>query len=117
VYFAIIVGCGGSGVAPVSGHVTLDGRPLEHADITFQPDGSQRPSVGRTEADGRYELAYKRGEPGALVGNHTVRINVSPELVRNPPRIPARYDRESELRREVKPGDNVFDFDLESDKK
>jgi hypothetical protein len=116
-FFLAIVGCGGSGVAPVSGRVTLDGRPLEHADVTFQPEGSLRPSVGRTDADGRYELAYKRGELGALVGEHTVRIYVSPELVTNPPRIPARYDRESELRREVKPGDNVFDFNLESGEK
>jgi hypothetical protein len=114
---AAIVGCGGSGVAPVSGRVTLDGRPLQHADVMFQPDGAQRPSVGRTDADGRYELAYKRGEPGAIVGEHTVRIYVSPELVRNPPRIPARYDRESELHREVKSGENVFDFELESDEK
>jgi hypothetical protein len=116
-FLAGIVGCGGSGVAPVSGRVTLDGRPLEHADVMFQPDGSQRLSAGRTDADGRYELAYKRGEPGAIVGEHSVRIYVSPELVRNPPRIPSRYDSQSELRVEVKPDDNVFNFDLESDKK
>jgi hypothetical protein len=83
----------------------------------FQPDGARRLSVGRTNADGRYELAYKRGEPGAIVGQHTVRIYVSPELVRNPPRIPARYDTQSELRAEVKPEENVFNFDLESEER
>jgi hypothetical protein len=110
-------GCGGGPeVAPVTGRVTLDGRPLEHADVTFQPDRSQRPSNGRTNADGRYQLAYKRGQPGALVGEHTVRINVSSELVAKPPAIPARYDAESELRAEVKSGEeNVFNFDLKSD--
>ena len=114
---ALIFGCGGGGpqVAPVKGRVTLDGRPLEHADVMFQPAGSQRPSVGRTDAEGLYELVYKRGQPGAIVGEHTVRINVSPELVANPPRIPARYDTQSELRVEVVPGEeNVFNFDLES---
>jgi hypothetical protein len=114
---AVLAGCGDrSQVAPVTGRVRLDGRPLEHAEVTFQPDGSQRPSIGRTDADGRYELAYKRGQPGAIVGEHTVRIYVSPELVAKPPRIPARYDTQSELRVEVAPGQvNVFNFDLQSD--
>lgn len=117
---AVTLGCGGGGpqVAPVAGRVTLDGRPLEHADVTFQPDGSQRPSTGRTGPDGKYTLGYKRGQPGAIVGEHTVRIYVSPELVARPPRIPARYDTQSELRAEVEPGkDNEFNFDLQSDKK
>ncbi|MEX2308073.1 MAG: carboxypeptidase-like regulatory domain-containing protein [Pirellulales bacterium] len=111
----IIAGCGESGpqVAPVSGRVTLDGQPLVNADVAFQPDGAHRASVGRTDANGRYALVYKRGEPGAIVGPHTVRISVSSEVVENPPSIPARYDTESELRREVKAGENnVFDFDL-----
>jgi len=113
---AVLAGCGDrSQVAPVTGRVTLDGRPLEHAEVTFQPDGSQRPSIGRTDADGRYELAYKRGEPGARVGEHTVRIYVSPELVAKPPDIPARYDTQSELRAVVEAGEqNVFNFDLQS---
>ena len=112
---AVFSGCGQSGpdVAPVSGRITLDGRPLASADVAFQPDGAQRASSGRTDADGRYELMFKRGQPGALVGQHTVRISVSREIVRNPPQIPARYDTQSELRREVKVGEeNVFDFDL-----
>jgi hypothetical protein len=117
---AVVAGCGEGGpqIAPVSGRVTLDGRPLASADVSFQPDEAQRASAGRTDADGRYQLMYKRGEPGALVGEHTVRISVSREIVRNPPAIPARYDTQSELRREVKSGeDNVFDFELTSDGK
>jgi hypothetical protein len=116
----VFAGCGqnGADVAPVSGRVTLDGRPLASADVAFQPDGAQRASSGRTDADGRYQLMFKRGQPGALVGEHTVRISISRELVRNPPHIPARYDTQSELRREVKADDeNVFDFELASDAK
>ena len=113
------VGCsrGGPQVAPVHGHVTLDGRPLANADITFQPDSTQRASIGRSNAEGRYELAYKRGQPGAIVGEHTVRIEVSSELVKNPPPIPARYAAASELHPEVKRGDNELNFDLKSDPK
>jgi hypothetical protein len=96
--------------------VTLDGRPLQNADITFQPDDAKRPSIAHTDADGRYNLAYKRGQEGALVGNHTVLITVSREIVRNPPPIPAQYNTQSTLRREVTAGeDNVFDFDIKSE--
>ena len=72
------------------------------------------PSVGHTDADGRYELMYKRGITGARVGQHTVRVTVSPSVAKNPPKIPPRYNRQSELRSEVKSGDNSFDFDLTS---
>ena len=114
-----LAGCGQSGpqIAPVHGHVKLDGQPLANADVQFQPEGSQRPSSGRTDAEGRYDLMYKRGQPGAMVGPHTVRIWVSPEVVRNPPIIAARFDTKSELVREVKSSDNEFDFDVTTEGK
>ncbi len=119
VLLAGVAGCGKSGpqVAPVHGRVTLDGRPLALADVSFQPDGAQRASAGRTDADGQYELAYKRGQPGAIVGPHTVRIWVSQELVKHPPPIPASYDTQSNLHREVQPGDNEFNFDIKTEGK
>jgi hypothetical protein len=116
----LLSGCGGGGpqVAPVSGTVTLDGKPLPNAEVMFVPVGGGRPSTARTVDGGRYELLFKRGQSGAIVGPHSVRIWVSHEVVRNPPKIPARYDSQSELRREVKAGeDNVFDFNVESDAK
>jgi hypothetical protein len=111
-------GCGGGGpqVAPVTGTVTLDGQPLPNAEVMFTPVDGGRPSTARTVDGGQYELLFKRGQSGAIAGPHTVRIWVSHEVVRNPPKIPARYDSASELRREVKPGeDNVFDFDIQSE--
>jgi hypothetical protein len=115
----ILPGCGSGEqeIAPVHGRVTLDGKPLHNADVQFQPDNSMRPSSGRTDADGRYDLMYKRGQPGALVGAHTVRIWVSSELVRNPPIIAKQFDTQSNLHREVKPSDNEFDFDVTVEKK
>ena len=114
-----LAGCSKSGpqIAPVHGVVKLDGQPLANADVQFQPDGSQRPSSARTDAEGRYELVYKRGQPGAMVGKHTVRIWVSPEVVRKPPVIAARFDTKSELVREVKSGDNECDFDVTTEGK
>lgn len=117
---ALLSGCGGSGpeVAPVSGRVTLDGAPLAGARIRFQPEASGgSPSHGTADADGRYVLGYKRGQPGALIGWHAIQIEPSrhgdPESKTKPPAVPARYNAESELREEVKAGeDNVFDFAL-----
>ncbi len=119
ILLACFAGCGKTGpeVAPVTGRITLDGKPLENADILFQPDGSKPPSAGRSDASGHYELAYKRGVMGGMVGSNTVRITISPDVVANPPNIPARYNSESELTKEVKPGQNEFNFDLTSNEK
>jgi len=112
-------GCGKTGpeIAPVSGRITLDGKPLEKADILFQPDGSKPPSSGRTDADGRYQLVYKRGVMGGMLGSNKVQITISPDVVANPPNIPARYNTESELTKEVKSGQNEFNFDLTTNEK
>jgi hypothetical protein len=115
----LLIGCHKSGpdLAPVSGRVTLKGKPLENADIVFQPENGKSPAVARTDAEGRYELAYKRGVTGGPVGQNIVQIRVSKEVVRNPPRIAARFNTKSELRREVKAGQNEFDFDVTTDGK
>jgi len=111
---ALILGCskGGAQVAPVHGRVTLDGQPLAKADVRFEPVASPRPSVGRTDNEGRYQLMIRRGEPGAAVGQHTVSIWVSHELVPNPPVIAAKFNSKSELKREVQAGDNEFNFEV-----
>ena len=117
----LLAGCNrGPQLAPVTGRVTLDNKPLEAAEITFQPDKGTA-SYGRTDQDGRYELRYTRDEMGALVGPHTVRIRAATEFtgprgqsIVRPQLVPARYHAESELRRDVADEDNVFDFDLEA---
>jgi hypothetical protein len=116
----LLPGCekGGPELAPVSGRITLDGKPLDPADILFQPDGSKPPSFGRTNQDGRYELVYKRGVKGAWVGPHTVRIMVVTEQTHGPQLVPPRYNTESELRVEVAPDtENEFNFDLTTEPK
>jgi hypothetical protein len=117
---AMLSGCSGSGpeVAPVSGRVTLDGAPLAGARIRFQPEASGgSPSYGSADTDGQYTLGYKRGKAGALIGWHTVSIerggHDNSENKSKPPALPARYNTASELRQEVKAGeDNVINFDL-----
>lgn len=79
VLFALLVaGCGGGGVAPVSGVVKLNQKPLAHATVVFQPDGGGDPgpgSVGQTDADGKFELKLMNtGAAGARVGKHKVTV-------------------------------------------
>ena len=116
VAFAIstFVGCFDQGDRPdlgeVTGVVTLDGEPLADASIAFTKEGF-RPSVGHTNSEGKYELIYIRDTKGAAVGTHRVRIR---QFGRQG-RVPARYDVESELTGEVKPGENVINFELVSE--
>jgi hypothetical protein len=109
-------GCGQGGpeVAPVKGRVTLDGQPLKMVDIVFQPTNGDPPSTSRTDDNGNYEMLYKRGVMGARTGEHSVRIDFTSGIVSNPPKIPPRYNTQSELKEEVKSGQNEFNFELKS---
>jgi hypothetical protein len=76
---AAVVGCGGPKFAPVSGVVSLDGKPYDKAVVSFQPIGtSNNPNPGRgssayTDANGRFVLVSDDNK-GAVVGKHLVRI-------------------------------------------
>jgi len=78
----LAAGCGGPDkTAPVSGRVTLNGKPFAHAAVLFQPvatSGNNEPgpgSVGTTDTDGRYTLSIVgKGTKGAVIGKHKVQI-------------------------------------------
>ncbi len=105
----------------VAGIVTLDGQPLPDATVRFTP-AAGRPSFGRTDAQGRYELGYRGRAWGAVVGPHTVRITTADRIENQETGdvrvvrelLPARYHARSELTAEVAAGENVIDFSLES---
>jgi hypothetical protein len=120
-----VAGCDrGPEIAPVTGRVVVDGKPIQNAEVTFEP-AAGRASHGHTDQDGRYELRYDRQTMGALVGSHTVRILSATEVtlpngkfVLRPQTVPPRYNTQSELRKDVVSGEtNVFDFELRSGKK
>ena len=119
-------GCGKSDlpdIGKVSGTVTLDGKPLPDAVLTFQPEGA-RPAYARTDEEGYYEVEYTKGVMGATLGTHRVAISkleggggdqggygagASKET------LPAKYNLRTTLTFEVKPGKNQADFDLDSE--
>ncbi len=84
----LICGCSGSGyeVVPVSGRVTLDGKPVAEARIFFQPTaaGTKRVNIGpgssgQTDTEGCFVLkTATTGHNGAVPGKHVVRITTVP---------------------------------------
>lgn len=127
----VVTGCGGEHfpVAPVSGRVTLDGKPLADARIGFEPRRQgNNPNAGpgsyaKTDADGRYELKTLDGQSGAVVTTHDVwiRTHVAPanrsgDIIDSAPeRVPPKYNDASILLLEVtSDGTDQANFELES---
>src|SRR5262245_48822494 len=115
----LLAGCSRqpANIAPVSGRVTLNGESLSNALVVFNPDTPGSPSYGRTTADGSYTLTYTPEVIGAEIGQHTVRVtsgwpgnpDARPPERPVPERVPPKYNTQSELKREVKRGDNRID--------
>jgi hypothetical protein len=76
-----LAGCGRSNYAPVSGVVTLNGKPFRNAFVQFQPIATTdhpdpgRGSGGTTDENGHFTLKTVDGQAGAATGKHRVRIS------------------------------------------
>jgi hypothetical protein len=117
------VGCSGEslpGLGRVSGTVTMDKKPVPEAAVMFTPqERGATASVGRTDASGAYELYYSRGNKGAKIGEHSVTINTFRGAGEDgdpgqKETIPTRYNVQTELKADVKRGDNKINFELKS---
>jgi len=120
-----LMGCG-SKTPPtgfVSGVIKLNGQPLEGATVEFTPV-SGRGSIAVTDGDGKYVLKYTNTVDGALIGEHTVRITTGVAASASnesgsasggkPERVPPAYNSQSEVKADVKAGNNTFDYDIDS---
>jgi hypothetical protein len=111
---------GSPDMAWVKGKISFAGKPLEKGLVQFKTDTGSPASI--EVVGGMY-----RGK--AIIGFSRVMIT-APEVVgkqkayptENSPttdvteeRIPARYNLMSGLQRDVKPGNNEFDFELEAE--
>jgi hypothetical protein len=121
-------GAGGPELGEVEGTVTLDGQPLPYATVEFLPEGG-RPSIGRTDPNGHYELRFTETRKGALVGTHVVTVTTErwdgdfmdadgKPLPAMGEKVHSRFNRNArenpDMRYEVKPGNNVIDLPVES---
>ena len=114
-----LVGCGFSGpwTYPVTGSVTLDGKPVRHGRIEIRNVGDPPEAASSLIEDGAYSLRSTGGKK--IVAIHSV---IQPEqekaLAENPSLvpegyIPEKYNVNSTLTLEVLPdGPNEFIFDL-----
>ena len=110
------------GLVDVSGTVTLDGEPLEGAVVRFFDVGAPgKYSFAQTDANGYYELQFNTEAAGVLPGGKEVLISTAatgPEVKGGggPERVPARYNRDTELVEVVEEGvsSQTFDFALTS---
>jgi hypothetical protein len=133
-------GCQGSKspytFAPVEGTVRKNGQPLPGVVVLFWGDNgtTQGPvSSGPTDSAGHYHLRTEQGVDGALVGRHRVCILETAALMQRsggrngrgkqlpkdltepgPSAVSPGYARREQtpLRAEVRPGEQVLDFDL-----
>ena len=132
---AVLVASGcsdGVKLVPVTGKVTMNGRPLKNVKVAFHPDPDQKTtgpsSTAVTDADGNFSLVcQERGNaPGAVAGFHRVIVSdldvfgdvfvgrgdyrsedpKGPKEVPKFPRFPTAYSDLSQtpFKIEVKPG-------------
>ena len=71
-YVFTITGCGESDRCPISGTVTLNGRPVAVGSISFRPaKGTTGNTAGAAIVEGRYTVAAERG---LSPGEYTVQV-------------------------------------------
>ena len=131
--FALVLGlgCGSGKFAPVSGTVTMNGKPLAGALVIFSPIAKEGSidagpgSSGKTNDKGEYTLTSDTGRTGALVGEHRVSVSLmNPGTGESDDRrrpgqlvnqVPVRYNGKTELTYEVPAGGtDKADFALKS---
>lgn len=128
--FALLaLGCGKGDAnrGTVSGAVTLDGKPLEQGSILFTPiEGTKGVVAGGQIQNGQYRFV---GATGPAIGMNRVEIQAmrkNGKMIPKPMGAPgemvegseqavaARFNSESTLKIEIKPGENTANFDVTS---
>lgn len=137
VAFVFICGCGTPPFQPISGMVTLDGKPLPHCKVGFFPDVTEfKPDThgfafGMSNEKGEYEAQHPKGDKGIYAGKYKVFFEawvdkkgnpISPESkpsevpggVKNC--VPAKYEspETTPITASVGSGGGKFNFDLSS---
>jgi hypothetical protein len=113
---AFIAGCGevagGPAVAPVTGRVLCNSKPVVAAHVTFSPTPKSaedrepgKPGTGFTDTEGRFVLSTYKELDGAQIGSHDVSVLLDDMN-------PAPCKRLSQMQLEVTAGPNDFNLEL-----
>jgi hypothetical protein len=106
-------GCGGGGptYAPVSGTVTLDGKPYGDAVVVFLPKATPgnpnpgRSSAGETDGKGKFELKTDDLKRGAVVGKHLVKISTRGPVMQFDPATGSPDNAPANVKRDLIPAE------------
>ena len=125
----LAAGCGDKQVQ-ICGKVTLDGKPMDTGAITFIPnDSSKGQTAGASITLGEFQVVGNNLPPPGLyrveIRGRKKTGKQIPAGSPSPPgtmvdetieAVPAKYNYKSELKQELKTGDNKLNFDLTSQK-
>jgi hypothetical protein len=133
-------GCGSKypATAPVSGKISINGKPVTQGRISFHPTTGDRPALANIQPDGSYALTTFEHGDGALLGHH--KVSIKSTRIENAPPPPKDFreeaaqaaelakqggphlvfivdkkyydERTTDLEAEVKAGNNQIDFNL-----
>ena len=116
----LAIGCGGAAgpaTYQVTGTVTFQGEPVAEGQIALRDPEGIRPSAGGKIEKGKFAF---RSQPGRMQVDITARRETGRFDESNPGEktplleqfIPARYNTQTELEREIQAGKNEFAFEL-----
>jgi hypothetical protein len=116
-------GCSrGPAMAKISGEVTMDGQPLKEGRILFTPEDGQGQTGGSTITDGKFLVEVPPAKMKVQINaNQVIGKQPAYEGAPNSPMIdivkeiiPKRYNDQTELKEDVKPGAQSVKYELRS---
>lgn len=120
----LVAACGcGPATGTVSGNVTIDGQPLDKGIISFAAaEGTAQPANADI-TNGRYSATMQAGKKfvqiSATISVGKRKISPDPNVPLDDiweERLPAKFNSESKLEFEVKPGANTKDWETQSNR-
>jgi hypothetical protein len=93
---AVLAGCSQSDTVEVTGTLTMNGQPVDQAEVMFNPKQG-RLATGVTDGSGRFKLSTAKPDDGAMPGDYVVTLaeyyppDKPPALPRGGGLLPSRF--------------------------